>query len=69
MKRDDILKILKEKNISVEKFDRFMDGKTVGYQGGVIDYYDYDVNKFLFLAKCAKIIENRRKEYDDNNKE
>ena len=52
MTKNEAKKKIEEAGGSWEAFSRWMYGQTVGvYPSGEIDYYDYDVNRFI-RYKC-----------------
>ena len=44
MNKEEVIEVIGEKNW--DKFCEFMTGQTVGFDNGIIDYYECDVNRF-----------------------
>lgn len=47
MNKEDVINKIGKGNWS--NFCKFMAGQTVGFQNGVIDFYEHDVDKFIRL--------------------
>ena len=47
MNIDEVITKIGQDNLN--DFMKFLDGQTVGIKDGLIDYYEYDVEKFLSL--------------------
>ncbi len=45
MNKEEVIKMIGKEN--VKDFGKFMRGQTVGFDKGIIDYYECDVLKFL----------------------
>ena len=45
MKEKEVIKKIGKENWN--EFTKFMYGQTVGYDNGVFDYYECDVNRFI----------------------
>ena len=55
MRESEVKKLLKENNLSWMEFKDWMRGQTVGiYPDGSLNYYDWDVGRFIEGEKILK---------------
>lgn len=47
MVKEKVLEKLKENNLTWSVFATWMEGQTMGVKDGEIDYYDWDVERFI----------------------
>lgn len=47
MDYEEVTRLCKKHGKKTEDFDRFINGQTVGIIGGKIDYYEWDVARFI----------------------
>ena len=49
MTKKEVKKLLKENKLKWSDFSKWMNGQTVGMKDGEIDYYDWDVQRYIQL--------------------
>jgi len=47
MKKEEVIKLLKEHNRTWEEFERWMTGQTIGGTPENPDYYECDIERFI----------------------
>ena len=54
MNKSEVIKLLDKHNLSIEAFYKWMNGQTVGIKNGELDYYEYDVDRFINMFGWRK---------------
>jgi hypothetical protein len=52
MNKNEVIKLIGKENI--EDFSKFIAGQTVGFEKGQVDYYEWDVKKFMRLKNIRR---------------